>query len=223
MEGFNKKNDLDLRKKEKEPILINSNSTTTIIKEEAGEKPKEEQYTKNEFTVNTHNNSHLLSSWSEIDIKPLLSIGFSKIQLRQLQDRNTPEIIQKSIYHFAYGLEHNEKTKKYKDNALSVFMGVLRKGQAWTETNYKSPQQLALEKLIEDKKKETEQCNQKLDELTELEFPAWKQELTEQKIKEIVPETFRLTRVPQDVVEYLKKYFKETVLTPRLKKEEILI
>ena len=32
-------------------------------------------------------------------------IGFSETQLMQLQSKNTPEIVQESIHHFAYGLE----------------------------------------------------------------------------------------------------------------------
>ena len=161
------------------------------------------------------------NAWLKISIDPLKIIGFSDTQLQQLQNLNTPEIVQESIYHFAYGLEHNEKTKKYKDNALNVLMGVLRKGQAWIEPNYRSPQELALEDLISQKKEEQNRCNQKLDELMDLEFPAWHNKLSEQEIEEIVPETFRVTRVPQDVVEYLKKYFRDKMLIPRLKEQGI--
>ena len=182
-----------------------------------------QHYLKNSGIIVSEEN--LPADWSHINFMPLEHVGFSSTQLKQLYklDSLTPKIVQESINHFAYGLKYNENTKKYKGDALNVFMGVLRKSQAWIEPNYRSPQEFALEKLIEQKKEEQNRYNQKIEELSFLEFPVWHKKLSAHQIKEIVPETFRLTRVPQDVVEYLKKYFKENVLIPRLKEEGILI
>ena len=132
---------------------INNNSSSSTINTigEDKEETKKDFPIENEISHTSKNIFNTPSVWLKINIEPLKAIGFSDTQLQQLQNRNTPEIIQESIYHFAYGLEHNEKTKKYKDNALNVLMGVLRKGQAWIEPNYRSPQELALEDLISQK------------------------------------------------------------------------
>jgi len=45
---------------------------------------------------------------------------------------NTPQIVQESINQFSFGFNHNSQIKKYA-NPLLVFMGVLRKGEAWIE------------------------------------------------------------------------------------------
>ena len=198
--------------------INNISNITNTIKEE--ERSKDFLF-KDRISHNSQNTCDFPSAWLKINIEPLRTIGFSDTQLQQLQNRNTPEVVQESIYQFAYGLEYNEKTKKYNDNALNVLMGVLRKGQAWIEPNYRSPQELALEDLIAQKKEKKNRCNKKLDELMDLEFPAWHNKLSEQEIEEIVPETFRVTRVPQDVVEYLKKYFRDKMLIPRLKEQGI--
>ena len=49
--------------------------------------------------------------WKKINFEPLIEIGFSQTQLKQLatQNLNTPEIVQESINHFAFGLKNNEK------------------------------------------------------------------------------------------------------------------
>ena len=91
--------------------------------------------------------------FEKIDFENLSNIGFSKNQLKQLIGKNTPDVIQESINHFSWGLDNNSKFKKYED-PLNVLMGVLRKGQAWVEKDYRSPQEIAQEKLLEIKKAE---------------------------------------------------------------------
>ena len=110
--------------------------------------------------------------WKNLDIEPLGKIGFSETQLMQLQSKNTPEIVQESIYHFAYGLEHNSKFKNYSD-PLNVLMGVLRKGGGWFEKDYKSPHEIAIQQLVERKKIQLEREKVVKDELLKLEFEEW--------------------------------------------------
>ena len=199
-----------------------------ILYQDNGSQTVHKRFTKPD-TITCNNNIlnniiiNLKEEWKKIKVDLLSHIGFSEIHLLQLQDKNlnTPEIVQSSINHFAYGLKYNEKTKKYREDALSVFMGILRKGQAWIESNYKSSQELALEELVEQRKKEIERYNRRVEELIDLEFSDWHNKLSEQEIEEIVPETFRVTRVPQDIVEYLKKYFRDKILIPRLKEQGI--
>ena len=84
----------------------------------------------NSYNINT--TTVLPEEWEQIDITQLISIGFSKTQLLQLFQKqlNTPDVIQESIYHFAFCLENNPKAKAYSD-PLNVLMGVLRKSGAW--------------------------------------------------------------------------------------------
>ena len=52
--------------------------------------------------------------------------GFKKAHLLQLKNVNIPEVVQESINHFAFALQHNEKVKTYQ-TPLNVFMSVLKK------------------------------------------------------------------------------------------------
>ena len=211
-----------------QPVNTLINNKNKKVESNNGSQTVHKRFTKPDtiiYNYNILNNIiiNLKEEWKKIKVDLLSHIGFSEIHLLQLQDKNsnTPEIVQSSINHFAYGLKHNEKTKKYREDALNVFMGILRKGQAWIESNYKSSQELALEELVEQRKKERERYNRRVEELIDLEFSDWHNKLSEQEIEEIVPETFRVTRVPQDIVEYLKKYFRDKILIPRLKEQGI--
>ena len=132
----------------------------------------------------------LSEEWSNIDIEPLKQIGFSETQLMQLDNKNNPEIVQESIYHFAYGLEHNPKFKSYTD-PLNVLMGVLRKGQAWFEKEYKSQQEIAMEELLKQKKLRREREIKLREELTKAEFEDWFDGMKDGKKQEIA-NTFQL-------------------------------
>jgi hypothetical protein len=138
-------------------IILNNNKTTTTTL------PKE---------------------WENIDLEPTNHIGFSKTQLEQLYTTNKchPDVIQESIYHFAFALKNNEKIKAHK-NPLNMFMGVLRKGHAWIESGYESPKDSALRKILEQKKAETEKRNAMINELFELEFNKWFGGYSEQELE----------------------------------------
>lgn len=131
----------------------------------------------------------LPEDWKKINISPLEDIGLTEKHLADILETKlaTPEIVQESIYHFAYGIEHNpDKFKTYKD-PLNVFIGCLRKGKPWFESTYVSPEQLALKALLEQKKVEKEQLKAMEDELMDLEFQDWKGSLTAEQKWEILP------------------------------------
>ena len=161
--------------------------------------------------------------WQKINFEPLAEIGFSETQLRQLYEKNLdPEIIQQSIYHFAWGLENNPIIlEKYKD-PLNTLMGVLRKGGVWIETNYESPEVLALRQLLETKKREKEQREKLVREMAELEFPEWRESLTLEEIKNHLPEKIaNYKNPPEETVElYLKEAFIKKVFPERFKRGE---
>ena len=81
--------------------------------------------------INTTTQCNLPKIWRDINAEILEEIGFSLTQLGQLYSKslNTPEIIQESINHFAFGLQNNPKVKKYPE-PLNVLMRVLRKRQS---------------------------------------------------------------------------------------------
>jgi len=184
---------------------------------------------------NTNRNNQLYSSsnnitittvlpdnWEQIDFSSLTAIGFSKTQLMQLYEKqlNTPEVIQESITHFAYGLANNPKFKTY-TAPLNVLIGVLRKGQAWYEPGYVPPKELALRQMLEEKRKQKEQFDVMIKELIELEFPDWKRKLTDEEMKEIVPLDVRKTNLSAAIAASLRTYFTEKVLLPRLEQSGV--
>jgi len=151
-------------------------------------------------------------AWDEVDIAPLESIGFKKSHLVQLKTKNMAEVVQESINHFAYGLQHNPKTKSYAD-PINVFMGVLRKGEPWIEATYKSPKEMALEKMLEEKRKQREKIQALEEEILRAEFEDWYQNLSEKEIAELTQDA-PTASLPSSLQKralkgYLFNYYKE--------------
>lgn len=183
------------------------------------------KYRNNDFVYSSSNNINtttrveqlLPEEWKAINIEPLQEHGFSLTQLKQLYVINitSPEIIQESINHFAFGLKNNPKFSNYKD-PLNVLMGVLRKGEAWHEKDYKSPKELAMERIIEQKRAEQERIK-KLEEqifLTALE--EWKKTKSEEELNKLLP----AGNIPPRSVK-ISLYFKENIW-PTVKKDYLL-
>lgn len=166
---------------------------------------------------NNKTTTSLPDDWKKINFTALQEIGFSETQLRQLfeSEASAPEIIQESINHFAYALEHSSKVKAYTD-PLNVFMGVLRKGQRWHEPAYVSPKELALRQILDEKRKKKEQFDGMIKELVEMEFPEWRKNLSEDEIKQIVPADTLKTNLTPAIQAALRSYFVERILLPRL-------
>lgn len=166
-------------------------------------------------------NQNLSEEWKCIDYQPLSHIGFSKTQIKQLVGHNMPEIVQESINHFAYALEHNKKYKNH-DNPLNLLMGVLRKGNNWFEKDYESPQEKALREMIERKKKAKETEEAQIKELLDLEFPKWEAGLSEEERMALLPDNLVSSKIEAPVTAYLRSYFLNSILLPRLKEEEVI-
>lgn len=184
---------------------------------------------KNRNTDTTYSSSYnnrttitdLPDDWKKINLEPLKHIGFSETQLKQILSLNinTPEIVQESINHFAYALEANEKYKNHKA-PLNVIIGVLRKGQGWFESSYRSPQEIAMEQMIEKKKAERERMKKLEDEAYKLALAEWKETLTTEQLEEIAPAKKQIGDImPKDI--RLSAYFREKVWP--LKKADYLI
>lgn len=143
-------------------------------------------------------------AWKNIDCTPLEDIGFCTEHLKQLMGRNTAEIVQQSIHHFAFYLETHQP-----GDPLKLFMGVLRKGQAWIETKYQSPQERALKAVLEAKREEQERVEKMEAELLEFNFSDWVSKLTEEQQRAIV-NPVSLNLAPARKAE-LKKHFIENI------------
>ena len=144
--------------------------------------------TDTENSADTQDNSE---AWAEIDFSSLAGYGFKKSHIKQIINANTsltPQEVQDSIEHYAWALENRrEEMKGYApvSNPLRGLMGVLKKGNAWVEGSYKSPEELALELQIKNKRMQLERQQAKKDELFNIEFEMWYTELTPKDIAKI--------------------------------------
>ncbi|CAM4396019.1 MAG: hypothetical protein LEGION0398_MBIBDBAK_00188 [Legionellaceae bacterium] len=165
------------------------------------------------------NTTGLPDEWKDIDCEPISHIGFSRTQLLQLYEKNLnlPEVVQESIYHFAFGLENNSKIKEYAE-PLNVFMGVLRKGGAWIESNYESPQKRAMRELLDRKEKERQEMEALENRLKDVEFRNWLGTVAEEVMNEIVPKQFMNMKEAREGC--LKKYFEDNIWA--IKKQSLL-
>lgn len=174
-------------------------------------------YNKN---ITTNNQGVLPKEWMEVNFESLIDIGFGKTQLKQLVGKNEPSIVQESIDHFAYGLEYNPKFKKYED-PLNVLMGVLRKHEGWFEKGYRSPKEIAQQKLLEIKKAEMERKKEMEDDAYKLAFQNWQQALTTDELENIAPAKKTSGQImPQSAK--LSLHFKDKVW-PTLKTEYLIL
>lgn len=197
--------------------------TSNHDKEDPSE-PHRSKETENERDINTkiveikNNNitTYLPEEWKKINYAPLESIGFCEQHLLDIYSVSSchPSVIQESIYHFAFGLEEG-RHKEY-DSPLKVFIGRLRKGNAWIESNYESPKEKALKELVTRKKAEKEKWDSMVKELVEIEFPEWRKKLTPEHIKKIVPSEILKTNLAPAITASLRTYYMDNVLLPNL-------
>jgi len=179
-------------------------------------------YSSNNINITTKTAEDLPENWSSINIEPLKEIGFSVTQLRQLYLKalNTPEVVQESINHFAFGLGNNPNLKKYSE-PLNVLMGVLRKGQLWTESNYVSPQEIAQQQLLALKKAETDRLKKLEEETYKIAFEAWKIDISDKEVEKIISDKTKGERdiTPKEVK--LSSYYRKHIW-PEKKKEYLI-
>lgn len=152
------------------------------------------------------------SSWDLIDIEPLSNIGFTKSHLRQiiLDNKLDPEIVQDSLYAFAFDLEKNNKIKYLKSTPLNYFMGILRSGKPYAPpANYECPEEIAMRIYLE-KKREINAKRQAIeDALFQEAYHEWEMSLSQQEKESILPDPIKITKLYSDKIAYLRSYFKE--------------
>jgi len=162
-------------------------------------------------TITTNNINKKIESmpteWENINFDPLTHIGFSKTQIKQMIGKNEPAVVQESIYHFAFGLEHNQKFKKYEE-PLNVLMGVLRKGQGWVEADFRSASEIAQEKFLESKKAENARKKALEEEAFKLALSEWEEEISQEEHKKLTEKKNGDLTPPTAM---LSKYFRDNI------------
>ena len=154
--------------------------------------------------INTITEINPFSSWEDVDVSLLANIGFNKNHLLQLKTKNTPQIVQESINHFAFGLQNNQKTKEYKD-PVSVLIGVLRKGEAWIDAAYKTPHEIAMEKILIAKTAENERIKKTEEELKSIVYENWFSSLSEEELLLLCPATEIPNTIPEKIQKALRR------------------
>ena len=147
--------------------------------------------TTTELEVNSSDTPALSPEWVSLDIEPLTTIGFTQNHLAQIARQNLlkPEVVQDSIYGFAFDLRVNGKGSGLKSGPLNFFMGILKKGIPYAPPeNYVTPEQEALKKYLSAKKAQAAQRELLERELQEMEFQEWVRSLNASEKREIAPQ-----------------------------------
>jgi predicted transcriptional regulator len=180
--------------------------------------------------------AQLAQKWQELDIEPLSQIGFTKTHLAQVisQDKLSIDMIQNSIYAFAFDLQENDKAKDIKGDSINYFMGILRNGKPYAPpSNYESPQGQAL-RLYTERMKEIEQKRISIEkEAMQLAFGNWFAQLNDIQKKDFLPANMRhnVKLEKNKMVESLAKaYFeaevwghkKQEIITTEIKTREVV-
>ncbi len=160
------------------------------------------------------------SGWDNIDITPLEKIGFNNKHLLQLKSKTSPDIVQESINHFSFALENNPKAKAY-TNPIATFIVVMKRGEAWIEPNYRSPQELAQQKFLENKKAGLERKQKLEEEAYKLALLEWQSNLTHEEIEKLAPNKKGSGDVTPQPAK-LSIYFKEKIW-PQKKIEYLIV
>lgn len=159
-------------------------------------------------------NRYLPEEWLAIDFSALTEIGFNQSHLCQLykESKLTPEVVQESIDHFVFDLQYNNKKMNIKTSPISYFMGILKRiGFYNPPENYISPQETALNALLEKKKQQKEEREKKLKALTDIYFEEWCIALLDEEKINIIPEHIRLGKLNAPKTAYLRTYFLDNI------------
>jgi hypothetical protein len=156
------------------------------------------------------------SAWNSVDPSPLAEFGFTQSHVIQLarDGKLSVEEVQDSIHFFAFDLKRNGKGKEIKGPPVSFFMGILRKGVPYAPpSNFENPEEAARRLYVESKRRLKERRESQVQEIKELEFSEWRNELTREAINGIVPEVSR--SFPKLSESALKAHFDENVWPER--------
>ena len=95
----------------------------------------------------------------------------------------------------------------------------MKRGGSWVEDGYKDPHELAMEKLIENKKRGIERKKKLEEELYSLELDEWIKSLNPNELEKIAPPKKGVDITPQR--SRLSLFFKENIWN--IKKRDLII
>ncbi len=87
----------------------------------------------------------LPDEWKKINVTPLKVINFGILEIknifRKCPQHITHDVVQDSIYQFAYGIENNPERYKNMNAPSGILVKSLCEGNLWTENGYISPEE----------------------------------------------------------------------------------
>jgi|GEM_PF-6130885 len=144
----------------------------------------------------TISENQLSPEWMGIDFEQLSFINFTRAHLVQIakQSKLSFDIVQNSIYAFAFDLRENNKAQNIKGDPINYFMGILCSGRPYNfSSNYESPQDKALRIYRENINNITQKRKEKEKEIMNLAFENWFSNLTNEQKRNIIPSVFTYT------------------------------
>jgi hypothetical protein len=117
----------------------------------------------------------------EYDIEPLADIGFTHRHLEQVVSQKLleKEVIQESIYAYAFDLKYNNKRKEV-DKLVHYIMAILRNGRPYVPAkNYESPHDMAMRIYLESVEQRKRRKEEKEREIMQVQFEEWLDTLTD--------------------------------------------
>lgn len=162
-------------------LKTNSSSSSSLNKTTTINEPTE-----------TASSTELPADWQAIDFSSLASIGFNTNKLQQIYQAGvlTPEMVQDSIYAFAFDREINNKQF---NSPLGFIMSLLKvKGMPYEfPQNYESPRDAALRRYMEQKQAQRERAKQLQNLLKQDAFESWLMTLSADETEKLIPPEVR--------------------------------
>lgn len=162
----------------------------------------------------------LPEKWERVDITPLEPIRFTKAHVEQIykSEKITPEILQESIYAFAFDIENNNKIASLKLSPLNFFIGILRKGSPYLPPeNYESPEEKALRLYIQRKKDLAAKKLAQEKEALQISFDEWFSLLSQEEMTKLCPPEYAKDKSSMIFNGYLFNHFKDAIW-PKIKR-----
>ncbi len=156
--------------------------------------------------------------WKIINTEPLRQIGFGFAEIRNIFNKGsqliTPDLVQDSINHFAFGLMNNAERYKNMKSPAAILVSSLSQGTPWIEPNYISPE----EKLKVEKAAQIKNILEK--QFKEPKFLEWFNQLPDSDKESLVPNALKMSTsymVSKVIIqkEQAIKFF-ETTIWPNL-------
>ena len=156
----------------------------------------------------------LPEEWQNINIDPLEDIKFTKQHVLQLYKQKIldADMVQDSIYAFAFDLKNNKKGEGLKLSPTNFFMGILRKGEPYLPPeNYESPKDKALRLYNQRKRIEEDRKKKQEEEAKKLALEEWIRETPDEDLKTFCPGKYGEDLTSVMAKGYLHKYFNENI------------